>query len=406
MKQQISRRHIAAFFLCMVIAFLSGGCAVPEKPPPVTPLTAMVKIPSGDYPQFSDDMIYDGLEHSILQSLSYLNRVPADRTFRFGQDVFDATHMIRSLEHFLNFIQTKPLKEQLREYIISNYTVYKSVGRHIPGEVLFTGYYEPFLDGSLVESTEYRIPIYPRPNDLTTVKLSLFSPRYKGETIVGRYANQTVVPYYDRKEIEQEGFLKGTVKPIAWLRDPVDLFFLQIQGSGKVYLDNGEIMHVHYHASNGRPYRSIGRLLLDQGKIQQSEMSMQKIRAYLHDHPEDREAILNYNPSYVFFKTEKDGPLGCLDVKLTPGRSMALDRRIFPLSGLSFIETQKPVVDGAGQIHDWIDFSRFVLNHDTGGAIKGPGRADLFWGNGPYAEIAAGHMQHTGNLYFLILKPG
>jgi len=377
-----------------------------EKPLPVTPLHAMVKIPSGDYPQFSDDMGYDGLEHSILQSISYLNRVPADRTFRFGKDVFDTAHMIRSLEHFLNFIQTKPLKNQLRKYIVSNYTVYKSVGGRESGEVLFTGYYEPFLNGSLEKNVEYRFPLYARPNDLTTINLALFYPQYIEETIVGRYTNQTVVPYYDRKEIQQDGILEGKAKPIAWLRDPVDLFFLQIQGSGKIYLDNGNIMNVHYHASNGRPYRSIGKLLIDQEKVPRSEMSMQKIRAYLHEHPEEMEAILNYNPSYVFFKTEADGPLGCLEVKLTPGRSMALDRRIFPLSGLSFIETQKPVVDGAGEIHDWVGFSRFVLNHDTGGAIRGPGRADLFWGNGAYAEIAAGHMQHTGNLYFLILKPG
>jgi membrane-bound lytic murein transglycosylase A len=132
---------------------------------------------------------------------------------------------------------------------------------------------------------------------------------------------------------------------------------------------------------------------------------MQKIREYLRKNPEKVEAVLNYNPSYVFFKIEEEGPLGYLEVKLTPGRSIALDRRIFPLSGLAFIETQKPLIDGDGQIYRWTGFSRFVLNHDTGGAIRGPGRADLFWGSGDYAEIAAGHMQHTGKLYFLILKP-
>ena len=135
-------------------------------------------------------------------------------------------------------------------------------------------------------------------------------------------------------------------------------------------------------------------------------MSMQKIREYLRSHPEEAENILNYNPSYVFFKIEKDGPLGCLNVKLTPGRSIALDRRIFPLPALVFIETQKPLITADGQISSWTDFGRLVLSQDTGGAIRGPGRADLFWGNGPYAEIAAGHMQHPGRLYFLILKPG
>lgn len=405
MKQNTTRQYIAVFFVSSLFALLCGGCAVPKKPP-VTPDTAMVKIPSDEYPRFSDDMVYDALELSILQSISYLNRVSEDRTFRFGKDVFDTAHMIRSLQHFLNFIQTKPLQRQLKQHIASHYWVYKSVGRQTSGEVLFTGYYEPFLDGSLIKNHEYQIPIYARPNDLITVNLSLFSPRYAGETIVGRYTNQTIVPYHERKEIEQDGILEGKAEPIVWLKDPVDLFFLQIQGSGKIFLDTGNILNVHYHASNGRPYRSIGKLLIDQGKIPLAEMSMQRIRAYLYDHPEEMAAILTYNPSYVFFKIEEDGPLGCLEVKLTPGRSIALDRRFFPQSGLAFIETKKPLVDGSGQIHSWIDFSRFVLNHDTGGAIQGPGRADLFWGNGAYAEVAAGHMQHPGNLYFLILKPG
>ena len=185
----------------------------------------------------------------------------------------------------------------------------------------------------------------------------------------------------------------------------MDVFFLQIQGSGKVYLDDGDVINVHYHTTNGQPYRSIGKLLIDEEKITVEEMSMQKIREYLNNHPEEMDGVFNYNPSYVFFKIEPEGPLGNINVKLTPGRSIALDRFIFPKGALVFIQTEKPVVDSAGQIHRWQPFSRFALNQDTGGAIRGPGRADLFWGNGPYAEIAAGHMKHTGKLFFLVLKP-
>jgi membrane-bound lytic murein transglycosylase A len=134
-------------------------------------------------------------------------------------------------------------------------------------------------------------------------------------------------------------------------------------------------------------------------------MSMQRIRSYLHEHPDEIETILSHNPSYVFFKLEPEGPLGYLNVKLAPGRSLALDRRIFPPAALAFIQTKKPIVDPAGQIDSWTNCERFVLNQDTGGAIRGPGRADLFWGNGPYAEIAAGHLAHKGKLYFLVLKP-
>lgn len=392
------------FIICVLCGCLAGGCAVYVKPPE-TSESELAKITSADYPEFTDDMVFDGLEHGILQSISYLNNVPATKEFRFEKDVFDTAHMIRSLEYFLKFIKTKPSGKELNEFIRSNYLVYKSAGSENPGHVLFTGYYEPFLEGSLEKSAEYRFPIYARPKDLMTINLSLFSPRFNGETIVARYDNQAVVPYYERKNIDYEGILEGRASHIAWLKDQVDLFFLQIQGSGKIFLDNGDVINVHYHTSNGRPYRSIGKLLIDRAKIDRSEMSMQRIRSYLRDYPEEVEDVLNYNPSYVFFKTEEDGPLGYLNVKLTPGRSIALDRRIFPMSGLAYIETQKPIVDGDGEIHEWIDFSRFVLIHDTGGAIRGPGRADLFWGNGIYAEIAAGHMQHPGKFYLFILKP-
>ena len=280
-----------------------------------------------------------------------------------------------------------------------------SAGRDRRGQVLFTGYYEPLLQGSLHPNAEYTVPLFALPDDLIEIDLAPFSPKYKGEKIIGRFTDKTVVPYYDRSAIDSDDVLEGQAVKLAWLKDPVDLFFLQIQGSGKIFLNNGETINVHYHTTNGRPYRSIGKLLIDEGKIPREEMSMQSIRAYLLKHPQEIARVLNYNPSYVFFKIEKEGPLGCLNFRLTPGRSIALDRRIFPLPALAFIKTQKPLIDADGQICDWIDFGRFVLSQDTGGAIRGPGRADLFWGNGPYAEIAAGYMQHAGRLYFLVLKP-
>jgi membrane-bound lytic murein transglycosylase A len=345
------------------------------------------------------------LEHSILKSIAYLQKVPADRSYQFGPDRIDAAHLMKSLQYFLDFIRTNPSNRELKKFIRSHYNVYQSIGRDQKGEILFTGYYEPHLSGRSSPDEEFRFPIYTLPTDILKIDLSAFSDKYKGETIVGRYTGETVIPYYDRREIDEDEALAGKAEPLAWLKDPVDLFFLQIQGSGKVFLDTGEVINVHYHGTNGRPYRAIGTLLIEEQKIPKDEMSMQKIRAYLHDHPEEMAAVFNYNPSYVFFKLESEGPLGYINVLLTPGRSIALDRRIFPPAALAFIQTQKPVVDSAAQIDSWTDFNRFVLNQDTGGAIRGPGRADLFWGNGPYAEIAAGHLKHTGKLYFLILKP-
>ena len=392
-----------ALLLIVALAVLMAGCPAPIKKP--SEETAMVRRSSFSYPDFHDDLELDGLEHSILKSLEYLERIPADRTFTFGEDQFDAVHLKKSLQYFLDFSQTNPTDRQLRNFIRNNYNVYQSIGRDQKGEVLFTGYYEPHLSGRLDKNEEFQYPLYTLPTDLMKIDLSPFSEKFKGQSIVGRFTDNTVVPYFERREIEEENALVGRAEPLVWVKDPVDVFFLQIQGSGKVFLDTGEVINVHYHGSNGRPYRSIGKLLIEEQKIPREEMSMQKIRSYLQEHPEEMASVFNYNPSYVFFKIEPEGPLGSLNVLLTPGRSVALDRRIFPYAALAYIETQKPVVNSTGQIDRWVDFQRFVLNQDTGGAIRGPGRADVFWGNGPYAEIAAGHLAHVGELYFLILKP-
>jgi membrane-bound lytic murein transglycosylase A len=401
-KKKTNPRYRVIIIYAIIFALLVFSCKPMVKPP--TRENAMERISSWSYPDFLDDMTYNGLEDSILQSLSYLNKIPADRQFIFGEDQYSTEHMIKSLQQFLDYIQTRPSRQDLKGFIQSDYRIYRSVGRDGKGEVLYTGYYEPLLLGSLVRSEQYRFPIYTRPRDLITIDLSLFHKKFKGEKIIGRYTDQSVVPYYDRSEIETDGVLEDKAEVLAWAKDPVDVFFLQIQGSGKVQLDNGDVFNVHYQTTNGRPYRSIGKLLIDEEKISVTDMSMQKIREYLHNHPNEIDAVLNYNPSYVFFKIEPNGPLGNINVKLTAGRSIALDRRIFPPAALVFIETEKPLIDDAGQIQSWQRFSRFALNQDTGGAIRGPGRADLFWGNGPYAEIAAGHLKHTGRLYFLVLK--
>ncbi len=399
----MKKKHIifTVFLISLLFFIMIAGC------PKITEKESknLIKLKPSQYPEFCDDMDYSGLEESIRQSLIYLNRIPKDRVFQFGEDTFNAAHIIRSLKHFLNFIQEKPTKEGLKYFIRSNYLVYKSVGRDKKGEVLFTGYYEPILQGSIKKDSEYRFPVYGPPNDLAIVDLSLFSSKFQGETIIGRVMGNTFVPYYERKEIEEDGVLEDKAEPIAWVKDRVALFFLHIQGSGKIDLNNGKIINIHYHSKNGRSYRSVGQFLIDKKKISVAEMSMQKIKEYLKNHPEETGEVLNYNASYIFFSKEEDGPFGALNVRLTPGRSVAVDTSLFPLSPISFIETQKPLVDADGNILSWTDFKRFVLTQDTGGAIKGPGRADLFWGNGKYPEIAAGHMKHTGQLYILILKP-
>ena len=390
--------------LCLLLC-LSGGCARFSKPAVEKPELSLTLVKERKLPEFSDDMCFDAMAVSIQQSLTYLRSLSPDTRFVFGDDTYSTAHMVLSLEKFADFLKAVPDTATLNRYIREHYQVYQAAGRGGAGQMLVTGYYEPFLEGSHQKSARFRFPLYTRPSDLVAVDLSLFSEKFKGETLWGRLDGKTLVPYHDRREIDATGVLSGKSDVLAWVDDRIDLFFLHIQGSGKLYMASGAPVNVHYNSPNGRPYRSIGKLLIDNGAIPREQMSMQAIKKYLYENPEAVDDILNANPSYVFFNTEPEGPIGSIGVKLTPGRSIATDRRLFPKGALAFIRTQKPLVDGDGTIERWSDFGRFVLNQDTGGAIRGAGRADLFWGNGPYAELAAGYMQQPGALYFLVLKP-
>jgi membrane-bound lytic murein transglycosylase A len=399
----MSQRWFPRTVLALFLALGLGACAAVSPTP--EPRPALVRLAPGSYPAFSDDLHYDGILHAIDRSLEYLRRLPPDRRFRFGEDEYDREHLVRSLEAFAAFVRGQPDTKALNDYLRSHFRAYAAGGRPPDGEVLFTGYYEPLLKGREAPDSRFRWPVYARPDDLVTANLGDFSQRYEGERIVGRVSGGRFEPYFERSAIDGRGALSGRADVLAWVDDPVDLFFLHIQGSGKIFLPSGRTLNVHYHVTNGRPYRSIGKLLIDEGKIPREEMSMQAIREYLARHPEERERIFFENPSYVFFEQEDRGPLGSIEVLLTPGRSLATDRRLFPPAALAFIQTSKPLADGNGAIRSWDPMARFVLNQDTGGAIKGPGRADLFWGNGPYARLAAGHMQHPGKLVFLVLDP-
>lgn len=388
---------------------LLWGCAESEPPaeeerPPVERLAV------DDFPRFSDDRDLDGLKPAIHSSLTYLERIPADRRFSFGEDAYPAAHIARSLRAFLEFLETSPDAEALNRFIRKRYRVYRSTGGPETGRMLFTGYYEPLLDGSRTPSEAYPHPVYGRPDDLSVVDLGAFSTELEGKKITGRVSGKTFVPYPDRRAIVHENALAELAEPLIWAKDRLDLFFLQIQGSGKVALPDGETLRLRYAAQNGRPYVSIGKLLIEEGAIPREEMSMQRLKGWLRENPDEVDRVLTANPSYVFFAVADGGPYGALNVALTPGRSLAVDRRIMPMATLSFIQTEKPIPasddpDNPGAIREWKPFSRFVLNQDTGGAIRGPGRADLFWGAGAYAELAAGHLQHPGDLYLLALDP-
>ena len=387
----------------LAILLLLAAC-VPKVKPPVTATQALVKLQPHQFPDFSDDMSYGSMETAIDQSLNYLERLDASTPFRFGPDTFTASHLAKSMKAFCELIKQNRSAEKLRKAIEASFWVYRSVGSDGRGKVLFTGYYEPALQGSMHPSPDYPYPLYRKPDDWVSVRLGLFNPKYEGERIIGRYVNQTLIPFFSREDIDTNGSLRQNGYELLWVSDRVDLFFLHIQGSGRMLLDDGTVLHVSYDCDNGRPYRSIGRLLINEGTIAKEEMSMQRIRAFMKNNPQDIERIFNHNESYVFFRLVDQGPIGAIEVPLTSGRCVATDLSLFPKAALAFIQSEKPLVGEDGTIRSWETFGRFVLNHDTGGAIRGPGRLDIFWGSGPYAETAAGHMKHEGTLYFLVLK--
>lgn len=255
------------------------------------------------------------------------------------------------------------------------------------GQGLFTGYYEAALNGARSRFGPYQTPLLRVPSDLVSVDLSAFGVSSDKRKIVGKVENARLVPYDDRQTLTSKN-LKKEAQALAWVDDPVDAFFLEIQGSGRVTLENGHELRIGYAGQNGHPYAPIGRALLEEGALEKP-VTMAKIRAWLAQNPERRQEIFNKNPSVVFFKElVEEGPVGAQGVALTPLRSLAVDPRFVPLGTPVWLASEK--------------HARLVVAQDTGGAIKGPVRGDLFWGHGPQAETGAGEMQESGT-YFLLL---
>jgi len=347
----------------------------------------------------SDDLDAESLRAAIHHSLAYLERLPPDRVVGVEPRELTAGEVRSSLIAFEQLLSRWNCRVCLAHEIAARFELIPSNAETELSKVLFTGYYQPVIDGSLVASEDYRFPIYAKPLDLVSADSAT-----SGERSVGRMEQESLLPYYTRREIDELGALRGRGLEIAWVKDPIDVFFLHIQGSGIVRLPDGGQLSVGYAAQNGLPYRSIGRLLIDDGKIAKEEMSMQRLRQYLNDNPQERDDIFAYNESYVFFRVIAGGPLGSLEVPLTAGRSMATDWRLFPKGALALIETEIPVIDGTGRLAGWRPMRRFVLNQDTGGAIRGLQRADIYFGTGEEPGGMAGYMNRPGRMFFLVLK--
>lgn len=294
-------------------------------------------------------------------------------------------------------ILNKPSDIQVRQFIQAHFQPHEIIGTNGNSDGLITGYYEPTLFGSLEKDIRYRHPIYSRPDSLLIIDLAELYPELKGKRVRGRLIGNRVVPYFDRAEIDGTEYpLKGN--ELLWVDDPYASFFLQVQGSGRVQLPDGNIIGVGYADQNGHQYISIGKKLIEMGELTREEVSLFTIRAWLKENPDKAKMLLNKNPSYVFFTLNKDvenGPRGSLNVPLTAERSLAVDRSVIPLGTPIWLSTTLPANE---------TYQRLLFAQDTGGAITGAVRADVFFGNGEKAEQLAGNMKQPGRLFALLPK--
>lgn len=273
------------------------------------------------------------------------------------------------------------------------------------GTVRFTGYHLPLLEARTHRDAKFRFPLYAPPPDLLAIPLGSFKPELAGTVLVGRLKGSTVVPYFDRAAIDDGGALEGRGLEVAWVADELGRFSLMVQGSGLLRFEDGRVVNVNYAGQNGQPYVGLGKALVADGRLPAAQLSMPGIQAYFTRHPGQLHGYLNRNPSYVFFRLAPEGPFGVDGIPLTAGRSIATDKRLFPSGAIAYIRYPHATFDARGRVTGFEPSGRFVLDQDTGGAITGPGRVDIFFGGGDEAARRAGTLNGDGRLSVLLLKP-
>jgi membrane-bound lytic murein transglycosylase A len=339
-----------------------------------------------------DDAPLASLRQAAARSAEYLQRIPQGRLL----PVLDRQVAVGELLPLLAALADAPVVEtDWAQQVCGRFRLYRA---DLPQPLLVTGYYEPQLAASRRRSDRFRYPVYRVPADLVDVDLGQFCPACGNRVAQGRVQNGKLVPYYSRAEIDG-GVLADHDYEIAWLDDPVEAFFLHVQGSAELRFEDGVHMQISYSGSNGRRYTSLGRVLIKQGKMSRDRVSLQALKDYLRAHPDEQAALMASNERYIFFRTVVAGPIGSLGVPLTAGRSIAADTSVYPPGGLAFLRIARR--DASGESDPPL-VSRFAVIQDTGTAITGPSRLDVFWGTGPAAEAVAGDMRNQGELYLVL----
>lgn len=393
------RRSIAA--ACLIVL---GGCVAVPVPQPAGPADRLGLQPASfaTLPGWAEDSHADALP-AFAETCARLRRLPADRPLGGGEAA--APHAGRVADWLPLCDEAAAIapgdhqaaraffEARFRPWLASN-----AVTQPADPYGTFTGYFEPELTGSRRRRGAEQVPLLQRPPDLIAVDLGDFVPELAGRRTAGQVREGRLVPYASRAEIEG-GALDRRRLELLWLDDPVDAFFLHVQGSGRVRLAEGGLARVGFAAQNGHPYVPIGRVLVERGAMTLEQVSMQSIRGWLRANPGEARALMQQNPSYVFFREihglrPDEGPPGAFGAPLTPGRSIAVDHVHIPLGIPLWVSARDPVTQQA--------LNRLVLAQDVGGAIRGPVRGDLFWGWGEEAAEAAGRMRERGVWWLLL----
>ncbi|HEC03370.1 MAG TPA: murein transglycosylase [Phycisphaerales bacterium] len=330
------------------------------------------------------------LRKAVAHSLSYLHK-PSSKTF-YPSGQITHSQALESVQAFADMLDSGLSGRQLNDEILISFDVYTSVGCDDRGTVLFTGYYTPIFEGSLERTAQFTYPLYEQPDDLVK------GP--DGEILGRRDPGGGIGTYPDRASIEDSGMLEG--KELVYLGDPFEAYIAHVQGSAKVRLPDGNITTVGYAANNGHEYKSVAQELVRDGKIDADQISLATMIAYFKKYKDQVSKYVRRNPRFVFFRKEGGPPVGCLNEPVTPVRSIATDKSIFPRASLSFISTTLPRAVGGSAIKQ--AYTGFALDQDAGGAIRAPGRCDVYMGEGEMAGKLAGQTYQEGRLYYLFLK--
>ncbi len=359
----------------------------PTQPPPLRPVAAaeaQLFWPSVELPGDRNPLL-----RAIDYSLHYLASSKAAADYQdYGVPGISRDRVWRSLQRLRQLVQTSPSSAAFRETLAQGFVLYQSIGHDGQGTVAYTGYFEPYYAASAVPTPQYRYPLYRRPSDL----------------------DRWTSPHPTRQDLEGSDGLQGSQGPLAglelvWLANRLEAFLVQVQGSAKLELTDGRVMSVGYAGRTDYPYTSIGRALVEDGKLAPDQLSLPNLIAHFDAHPQDLDRYLPQNQRFIFFRQTSGGPpTGSLNVPVTAGYSIATDKSLMPPGAMALIQFPLPQPTPEGE-WTYTDTTRLVLDQDTGGAILGPGRVDVFIGSGPEAGDLAGRINHPGRLFYLLLRP-